>query len=165
MAALTACSRGPQGDPRDAQPARALIQRLDVEVNRLQQLFELRRDVQQAGEQLHNAQQELARDFPQVVAAGSLEAAALPPAAQGRVRAFRSSVAEYDRLVARHNQLAADLQPFLQGRSPAEVQRMMKAMQTLRERLAEMIEQADYTRASYMAQHSELVQTLNLDEP
>ena len=161
---LGACSRGPQGDPEDAEPARLLVQRLDAELARLRTLFELRAELQQAQEQLASSQRELAEDYPQISAAGSLEAARLPPSAQGRVRTFRAQVAEYDRLVARHNQLARALQRYLDGRSPEDVRRVVQAMQTLRERVAEMLEQANYTRAVYMARHSELVHDLSLDE-
>lgn len=163
--ASTGCSRGPQGEPADAEPARVLIGRLDVEVARLQQLFELRSEVQQLREQLQKAQRELGQDFPGIAAMDSLKAGALPPAAARRVRAFRAGVAEYDRLVARHNQLASELHTYLEGRSPAQVQRLVNTMQRLRQRLAEMIGEADYTRAQYVARNSELVQSLNLNEP
>ena len=163
--ASAGCSRGPQGDPRDAEPVRALIERLDAEEARLQQLFELRGQVQRARAQLETTQQELAEDFPEIAAAGSIEATELPPPAQPRVRAFRASVAEYDRLVAHHNELAQQLDRFLTGRSPQEVRRLMGAMHKLRTTLTDMLEDADYNRAIYMARHSELVQALDLQSP
>ena len=163
--ALAGCSRGPQGDPRDAEPVRALIERLDAEEARLQQLFELREEVQHARAQIEASQQKLAEDFPQIATAGGIEAAQLPPAAQPRVQAFRASIAEYDRLIARHNDLARQLDRFLTGRSPQEVQRLMGAMHKLRLTLADMLEDANYNKAIYMARHSELVQALELQSP
>lgn len=156
------CSRGPQGDPRDAAPVHALIQRLDADLARLQTLFELREEVEQTAQQLQTARQELAEDFPSLAQDSAWNAKQVPPAAAARVRGFRASVAEYDRLVARHNKLAADLERYLSGRSPRDVHRLMAAMRQLRERLTDMLEDADYTKAVYVAQHAELVQSLGL---
>lgn len=162
---LSACSRGPQGDPRDAAPVRTLIQRLDADEARLRQLFDMREELDQARAQLHSSQQELAQDFPDLAARlAQHRDAPVPPAAQGRVRAFRASVAEYDRLVARHNALAQDLDHYLDGRSPHDVQKLLTAMQRLKVKLADMLEDGDYTRAVYVAQHAELVQTLGLQD-
>lgn len=159
------CSRGPQGDPQDAAPVRQLVERLDVETARLETLFELRDEVERARDQLGALQRELADDFPEIQSAGGIEQADLPAAAQGRVRTFRASVAQYDRLVARHNALARQLERYLQGRSPREVRKLLRAMEALREQLADMLEDANYTRAVYVARHSELVQALGLQSP
>lgn len=162
---LSGCSRGPQGDPEDAAPVRALIERLDAEAARLQQLFELRMEVEQARVQLASLQRELSEDFPQISTVGGIEDADLPPSARGGVRAFRASVREYDHLVARHNALAEDLRKYLEGRSPAEVRRLLEALRDLRAKLAHLLEQANYTKAVYVARHAELVKALDLNKP
>lgn len=159
------CSRGPQGDPRDAVPVEQLIARLDAEATRLETLFELRDEVERARDQLEVSQRELAQDFPGLARAENLAAADVPSAAQGRVRAFRASVAEYDRLVARHNALARDLGTYLDGRSPQDVRHLLHAMRKLRATLADMLAEANYNRAVYIARHSELVQALGLQSP
>lgn len=163
--AVPGCSRGPQGDPRDAVAVEQLIARLDAEAARLEALFELRGEVESARGQLVVSQRELAQDFPELAQAGNLATVQVPSAAQGRVRAFRASVAEYDRLVARHNALARDLETYLDGRSPQDVRRLLQAMRQLRATLADMLAEANYTRAVYIARHSELVQALGLQSP
>ncbi len=144
---------------------RHLIERLDDVSKRLQTLFELREEVQRARAQLEASQRELADDFPEVKAAGGIEGAELPDAAQGRVRAFRASVNEYDRLVARHNALAKDLGAILDGRSPEDVHKLMRATNALRNQLSDMLKDRNYTRAVYVAQHAKLVQALGLQSP
>ncbi len=164
-ALLGGCSRGAQGDPQDAVPVRHLIERLDDVSERLKALFELRQEVERARAQLEASQRELADDFPEIKAAGGIDGADLPDAAQGRVRAFRAGVHEYDRLVARHNALAKDLGAILDGRSPDDVHKLLRATNALRNQLSDMLKDHNYTRAVYVAQHAKLVHALGLQSP
>ena len=73
---------------------------------------------------------------------------------------FKRRVADYNRELRIHNDLARALMPFLKKRSPAQVNKLIGQIAKLRGKLEELLAEQRYARAAFLAENSALAREL-----
>lgn len=148
-------SRGPQGDPRDAATVQTLVERLERRHSELSELLSLRRELEQRKGELDTAQRRIAERYP----------GGEPPPDRPEVRAFQAQVDAFNGEVERYNALAEDLSAQLQGRSPQQVARRLAEIDRLRDNLVDALQAQNFTKAGYIARHSDLAREFGYRAP
>lgn len=160
-----------KGKPNDAEGVPQLVERLDAEHGQLDRLLEMRARVERWQAKLDKEKKRLgaelnaARRDREKVQAGEMTENQLAEKwyNSGRsmrnhdeVKEFKAEAARLNAYIGKYNALAQDLSAYLEGRSPGEVGELMEEMYELSEILKEALNEGNYVRAQYIAQHSEL---------
>jgi vacuolar-type H+-ATPase subunit I/STV1 len=169
LSAFGCQSHTPQGTPADAKGVRQLITTLDAYQQRFRHLMEMRSHIRKQRADLDRRKAQLAQVDRELHA----DQARLAKGAMTRqhydhkwkdtqkedqhaqaLKAFQADVARYNKFIGRFNRTAKALAGHIDKRRPADVDELIQDMSALRQVLQSELDNKQYVKAGYVAEHS-----------